>query len=71
MRNWLIAALGLAACSGDDGNEPTVPVAAVAVAPSISSIPIGGQVQLQATTLDASGGTLSGRQITWTTSDVR
>ena len=61
MRNCLILMLGLAACSGDDGNEPNVPVATVTVTPSTSSIPVDGQVQLQAATLAASGG--QGRRI--------
>jgi alpha-tubulin suppressor-like RCC1 family protein len=70
MRNFLILMLGLAACSGDDGNEPNVPVATVMVTPSTSHISVGGEVQLQAATLDGNGGTLSGRQITWATSDA-
>ena len=70
MRNWLIAILCVAACGGDEGNEPNVPVATVTVAPSTSSIPVGGELQLQATTLDANGGTLPGRQITWASSDA-
>ena len=69
MRNRLILLFGVAACSGDDGNEPNVPVATVTVTPSTSNIAVGGEVQLQAATLDASGGTLTGRQITWASSD--
>ncbi|HEY9504807.1 MAG TPA: Ig-like domain-containing protein [Gemmatimonadales bacterium] len=69
MRRWLMLLLAVAACSGDEGNEPNVPVATVMVAPSTSSILVGSEMQLQATTLDANGGTLSGRQITWATSD--
>lgn len=70
MRNWLVLMLGVAACGGDENSEPSAPVATVAVTPATSNIPIGGEVQLQASTLDANGGTLTGRQITWTSSDA-
>ena len=70
MRNWLIAMLGVAACGGDDNNEPNVPVATVTVTPSASTMPAGGAVQLQATTQDANGVALTGRQITWAASDA-
>jgi uncharacterized protein YjdB len=46
------------------------PVASVVVAPSAPSLPAGGTQQLTATTLDAGGATLSGRVITWTSSDT-
>jgi uncharacterized protein YjdB len=46
-----------------------VPVATVAVTPSTSSLVIGATVQLSATTKDAAGNTLTGRTVTWTTSD--
>jgi len=46
------------------------PVATVTVAPSSASIPVGGTQQLTATTLDASGATLTGRAITWASSDT-
>jgi alpha-tubulin suppressor-like RCC1 family protein len=70
MRNWLIAVLGVSACGGDESSEPNVPVATVTVTPLTSNIRVGGAVQLQVTTLDGSGGTLTGRQITWTTGDA-
>ena len=47
-----------------------VPVASVSVTPATSSLVIGGTVQLSATTKDASGSTLNGRSVTWTTSDA-
>jgi len=70
MRNWLIAILGVGACGGDDGSEPNVPVATVTVTPPSLSIQVGATVQLQAATLDGNGGTLTGRQIAWATSDI-
>jgi uncharacterized protein YjdB len=46
-----------------------VPVASVSVTPSTSAITAGQTVTLAATTLDASGNTLVGRVIGWSTSD--
>jgi hypothetical protein len=46
-----------------------VPVATVTVTPPISTIAPGGTVQLQAVTQDADGATLTGREITWSSSD--
>ena len=43
-----------------------VPVATVTVAPASASVDLGRTVQLTATLRDASGGTLTGRPITWT-----
>jgi alpha-tubulin suppressor-like RCC1 family protein len=70
MRNWLILMLGVAACAGDESSEPNVPVATVTVTPSASTISAGGAVQLQATTQDANGVALTGRLITWASSDA-
>jgi uncharacterized protein YjdB len=47
-----------------------VPVASVSVTPATSSLVIDGTVQLSATTKDASGNTLTGRTVTWSTSDA-
>jgi len=47
-----------------------VPVASVSVAPATASVVAGGTVQLTATPKDASGGTLSGRTVTWTSSNT-
>lgn len=46
-----------------------VPVASVVVTPATSSLVIGGTVQLSATTRDASGNSLAGRTVTWSSSD--
>jgi uncharacterized protein YjdB len=47
-----------------------VPVAAVSVTPSSASVQVGSTVQLSAKTSDASGNTLTGRTITWSTSSA-
>jgi uncharacterized protein YjdB len=47
-----------------------VPVASVSVSPATASLVIGSTVQLSATTKDASGNTLTGRTVTWSTSDA-
>ncbi|MBX6330363.1 MAG: Ig-like domain-containing protein [Gemmatimonadaceae bacterium] len=46
-----------------------VPVAAVSVTPSSASVQMGSTVQLSARTSDASGNTLTGRTVTWSTSN--
>ncbi len=45
----------------------TVPVASVEVTPATASVPVGGSVQLTATTRDAAGNVLTGRPVTWGT----
>src|ERR1019366_8247288 len=47
-----------------------IPVASLTVTPTIASLAIGATQQLTATTLDANGNTLSGRAVTWGTSDA-
>lgn len=58
------------ATSGGKSGEASVtvqlPVAAVAVAPATALIDVGSTMQLNATLRDATGATLSGRPITWT-----
>src|SRR6266481_5024453 len=46
-----------------------VPVASVTVAPASASVAVGGTVQLTATPKDANGNPLTGRVITWQSSD--
>ncbi len=48
----------------------TVAVATVAVTPSAPSIVIGATQQLTATTKDAGGNILTGRTVTWSSSDI-
>jgi hypothetical protein len=50
-------------------NVTLVPAAAITVAPADATIAAGETVQLAATVLDASGAALTGRTITWTSSD--
>lgn len=45
------------------------PVASITVTPSDASIGLGGTVQLTATLKDAAGNTLTGRSVTWTSSN--
>ena len=47
-----------------------VPVASVTVTPSSASVPVGQTVQLTATPKDAGGNPLSGRAVTWSSSDT-
>lgn len=47
-----------------------VPVASVTVTPTTASLLVGGTVTLSATAKDAAGNALSGRTITWSTSDA-
>jgi uncharacterized protein YjdB len=46
------------------------PVASVTVTPATASVTVGQTTTLQAQTLDASGATLTGRVVTWTTSNA-
>ena len=70
MRYRLLLLLAVVACSGDDDDRAHPSVAAVTVSPATSTIAPGGVLQLQATTHDANGVTLTGREIAWTTSDA-
>lgn len=69
----LTFSLVLAACGGgSDGPSsppPPEPVASVAVSPTSATIALGETQQLTATTRDAAGNALSGRTVTWTSSD--
>ena len=47
-----------------------VPVSSVAVTPAARTLYAGETLQLTALTLDSAGGTLSGREVTWTSSDT-
>jgi uncharacterized protein YjdB len=59
----------LSSCGSDGGSEPDVPVATVTVTPGTTTIAPEATVQLQATARDASGATLTDRQVTWSSSD--
>src|SRR6266581_3274303 len=47
----------------------TVPVASVTVSPASASVPVGQTVQLAATPKDANGNPLTGRTVTWASSN--
>ena len=47
-----------------------VPVAAVTVSPASATIAVGGTRQLSAVTKDSAGGTLTGRVVTWSSSNT-
>lgn len=76
----LIAVLSGAQCGGGGGGgtdapttppAPTIaPVATVAVSPTSLQLEVGGRGTLSAATLSASGATLSGRLVTWSSSDA-
>ena len=57
--------------SGTSGVTVTVvPVASVAVSPASASLTVGGTVQLTATPRDGGGNPLSGRAVTWSSSNT-
>ena len=62
-----LLALFVGACDGDSPSGP-VPVATVQVSAPYSGLLVGETVQFTATTSDARGSALSGRTITWTSS---
>src|SRR6266516_4202235 len=68
------AATITAASEGQSGTAAitvtNVPVASVAVSPTTASVPVGQTVQLTATPKDANGNSLSGRTITWASSNT-
>ncbi|MEO7965337.1 MAG: Ig-like domain-containing protein [Gemmatimonadaceae bacterium] len=47
-----------------------VPVSAVTVAPTSAQLAVGGSMQLTATAKDASGAVITGRPVTWSSSDA-
>jgi hypothetical protein len=66
------ATIGLAACGGSDGTGPNgdgPPVESVQLAGSTASIEVGETLQITATALDINGNVLSGRTITWTSTN--
>ena len=68
----LLAVLALlAACNGGgkDSFSPSAPVASITLSTAAVTLNVGQSVTLTATTLDASGAALTGRAITWTTSN--
>jgi hypothetical protein len=65
-----MALWSLSSCGGSDlASGPDLTVESVTVAPSHSRIAPNATVQLQATMRDANGSSLSGREVTWSSSD--
>lgn len=65
-RSFLLAAV-LAACATDSAGPPT-PVDQVDLTPP-AALPVGSSVQLQVTLRDAAGAVLTGRTITWSSTN--
>ena len=67
--NTLTASVGGLPAITFTATATEVAVASVTVAPARASLPVGGTVQLLATARDGKGKPLSGRSVTWTTSE--
>lgn len=65
---WTLVGLVLFACGGDT-TTPAATVASVVVSPSQISVEVLETVQLEASVRDASGASLTGRAVTWSSSD--
>src|SRR5712692_6717816 len=66
LSRWSFSALALlAACPSKDSTSPPVRVASVTVSPATATIVVDQTVQLTATMKDASGTVLTGRSVTW------
>ena len=66
------SAVGCSSGSDPGGSDPPppAPVASVTVTAAQPSVVVGASVQMSASTLDASGNVLTGRTVTWSTSDA-
>ena len=66
------APLVLATCGGDDGGNtgPPTPVSSVIITDAPASMSAGTATQLTVTVRDASGSVLTGRTVTWTSSNA-
>ena len=71
-----VVVIGLVSCATSDHGTPQgtpvgpTPVASVAVSPGSATIAAAGSVSLAATPKDASGGTLTGRVVTWSSDNT-
>ena len=64
-------------CLANEATEPNGggavgprPVASVSVTPATASLPVGATLQLAAVPEDSAGGALTGRPVTWASSDI-
>src|SRR5258708_19747164 len=69
-RRTLVIAATIALVACQDTSAPPPPVAAIRIAPDSTLICVHGATQLAAATYDASGHTLSGHPITWSSADT-
>jgi uncharacterized protein YjdB len=71
LRALLVVGLAAGAASACDVAKPIgpKPVSSVVVSPATTTLPVASTVQLKATPQDALGTPLSGRTVTWATSD--
>lgn len=67
--SWTLIGLGLLGCGGDTA-APPVAVVSVVVSPAQVTLRILETVQLEASISDASGAFLSGRTVTWSSSNA-
>lgn len=67
---FLLATIVLSGCSGGEKSTAPAPVASVTVSPATASLVVGSAQQFMATTTDASGSTLTGRVVAWSSSDA-
>src|SRR5881397_1406220 len=75
-RRWVVIALCLCACEGPfvpprPPGPPPPPVAVVQVTPDSATIIAGDTLRLSATLRDSTGMTLTGRVVSWASSDYR
>jgi len=72
--NFKVAATSHPGSKSDTANVTVTcapsPVASVSVAPSSATVPVGQSVQLSATPKDANGNALTGRAVTWSSSNT-
>lgn len=68
----VIVLVCLTSCRGDSGVMPVIPapVATVVVTPKTQVVFVGAPLQLSATMRDAQGNVLTGRVVSWSTSDA-
>lgn len=70
--SFAIVLVSAAGCGGSEATPPTgnAPVATVAVTPTTASIPVQATTTLTAVARDASGTSLAGKSITWTSENT-
>ena len=68
---WVLGtAAALTACAGESPLVPTdvtTPVSSISISPATTTLVVAEQIQLAAALRDSTGGTITGRAVTWTT----